>query len=99
MLVTELGIVIEAREEQLLNALVPIPVIELGMVIEAREEQLLNTLLPMLVTPFPILTESIMLVHAVTGFVASYVPLFPIMSEGNDIAPSVTLNVTVYVAG
>ena len=53
----------------------------------------------MLVTPFPILTESIMLVHTLIGFVALSVGLFSIMYEGNDIVPVVTLNVTVYVAG
>ena len=42
MLVTELGIVIEAREEQPLNALLPILVTELGIIIEVREEQPLN---------------------------------------------------------
>ena len=39
MLVTELGMVMEVREEQLLNALYPILVTELGMVMEVREEQ------------------------------------------------------------
>ena len=74
-------------------------VTELGIVIEVRERQFSNALLPMLVTPFPILTESIMLVHTVIRFVALYEPLFPIMFIGNDIVPFVTLNVTVYVAG
>jgi hypothetical protein len=38
MLVTKLGIVIEAREEQLLNAEDPMLVTELGIVTEAREK-------------------------------------------------------------
>lgn len=42
MLVTELGIVIEAREEQYWNALLLMLVTELGMVIETREVQLRN---------------------------------------------------------
>jgi hypothetical protein len=37
MLVTELGIATEAREQQSLNALFPIIVSELGKVTEARE--------------------------------------------------------------
>jgi hypothetical protein len=40
MLVTLLGIVIEVREEQLLNEVLPMLVTLLGIVIEAREEQL-----------------------------------------------------------
>ena len=53
----------------------------------------------MLVTPFPILTESIILVHAPIGFDTLYVPLFPIMEAGNCIVPFTTLNVTIYVYG
>ena len=37
MLFTELGIVIEAREQQLKNAKVPMLVTEFGIVIEVRE--------------------------------------------------------------
>ena len=74
-------------------------VTEFGMVIEVREWQFWNVLAPMVVTLFPILTKSIMLFHAAIVFVALSVPLFPIMYEGNDIVPFVTLNVTVYVAG
>ena len=39
MLVTELGMVMLVRPEQLLNAYVPILVTELGMVIPLRPEQ------------------------------------------------------------
>jgi hypothetical protein len=44
MLVTELGIVAEAREQQPANVQSPmlVIVVELGMVIEARERQFLN---------------------------------------------------------
>ena len=42
MLVTELGMVMEVREEQPLNALPPMLVTELGRVMEVREEQPLN---------------------------------------------------------
>ena len=42
MLVTELGMVMEVREEQYLNAMSPMLVTELGMVTEVREEQPLN---------------------------------------------------------
>ena len=37
MLVTELGMVIEAREKQLENAYIPMIVTELGIVTEERE--------------------------------------------------------------
>ena len=40
MLVTELGRVMEVREEQLQNALYPMLVTELERVMEVREEQL-----------------------------------------------------------
>ena len=39
MLVTELGMVMEVREEHPLNALIPMLVTELGRVREVREEQ------------------------------------------------------------
>ena len=39
MLVTELGMVMEVREEHSQNAASPMLVTELGMVIEVREEQ------------------------------------------------------------
>ena len=42
MLVTELGMVMEVREEQPQNAYSPMLVTELGMVMEVREEQLRN---------------------------------------------------------
>ena len=38
MLVTELGMVTEVREEQLENALLPMLVTELGRVMEVRED-------------------------------------------------------------
>ena len=50
MLVTELGRVMEVREEQPLNASSPMVVTELPMVMEVREEQSANALTPMLVT-------------------------------------------------
>ena len=50
MLVTELGMVIEVREEHSRNALSPMLVTELGMVMEVREEQSQNAATPMLVT-------------------------------------------------
>ena len=50
MLVTELGMVMEVREEQPWNAPPPMLVTELGMVMEVREEQSENASDPMLVT-------------------------------------------------
>ena len=50
MLVTELGMVTEVREEQSPNAESPMLVTELGMVMEVRAEQPSNALPPMLVT-------------------------------------------------
>ena len=51
MLVTELGIVMEVREEQPENAYSPMLVTELGRVTEVREWQLENASLPMLIYP------------------------------------------------
>ena len=50
MVVTELGIMMEVRLEQLENALLPIEVTELGMLMEVRLEQPENALSPMEVT-------------------------------------------------
>ena len=50
MLVTELGMVTEVREEQPRNADSPMLVTELGMVTEVRKEQPRNAWTPMLVT-------------------------------------------------
>ena len=57
MLVTELGMVMEVREEQYSNAPPPMLVTELGRVMEVREEQSSNALSPMLVTELPRVTE------------------------------------------
>ena len=51
MLVTELGMVMEVREEQPMNAYSPMVVTELGMVTEVREEQYSNALLPIHLVP------------------------------------------------
>ena len=42
-MVTELGILMETREEQPLKTLLPIVVTELGILTETREEQPLKT--------------------------------------------------------
>ena len=58
ILVTELGIVIEASEGQLYNILSSMIFTELGIVIEARGRQSQNALYPMLVTEFGIEIEA-----------------------------------------
>ena len=50
IVLTELGMVIEAKPMQLENAFCPMFVMELGMVIEAKPKQLENPFCPMLVT-------------------------------------------------
>ena len=51
MLVTELGMMMEVREEQSSNAYFPMLVTELGMVMAVREEQSLNAPLPIHLVP------------------------------------------------
>ena len=50
MFITELGMVMEVREEQFSNALYSILITEFGMVMEVREEQFPNAPYEMLVT-------------------------------------------------
>ena len=69
-----------------------------GIVTLVSPLQVSNAELPMLVTPLPMFTSSIMLRKALFGLVALWLCI-PIMYDGNDIVPSVTWNVMVYVAG
>ena len=57
MLVTELPMVTEVREEQRQNAYSPMLVTELGRVMEVRAEHFLNVLSPMLVTELGMVME------------------------------------------
>ena len=57
MRVTELGMVMEVREEQSSNAQFPMLVTELGRMMEVREEQPSNAPSPMLVTELGMVME------------------------------------------
>ena len=69
MVVTELGMVMEVRAEQPLNALFPMLVTDSGMVMEVRLEQPLNALFPMLVTELGRVTSPVAFVLHVDNVV------------------------------
>lgn len=94
ILVTELGIVIEARQKQLRNALFPILVTEFGIMTEERLEQLRNASFPILITLYTSLSTVInsgidmFPVYALSPFVTSAV--FTFVTTLKNIPPTST---------